>query len=179
LAALARLEQAGLEDSAGGEDQEAFDLLELLEDLIRCCAPRAAESAVTLRLSPDPAAHRLPVRGHSAQLLRLFTNLLLNAIRHSPPDGTVAVEARVAGRQVRVVVADEGPGIPPRARERVFERFWSGSDRGGQSGLGLAIAQAIARRHGGRLHIGENGDRGGCVLLVDLPIATAKTGRSS
>ncbi|MBM5817433.1 MAG: sensor histidine kinase [Cyanobacteria bacterium K_Offshore_surface_m2_239] len=179
MAALARLEQAGLEDSAGGEDQEAFDLLELLEDLIRCCAPRAAESAVTLRLSPDPAAHRLPVRGHSAQLLRLFTNLLLNAIRHSPPDGTVAVEARVAGRQVRVVVADEGPGIPPRARERVFERFWSGSDRGGQSGLGLAIAQAIARRHGGRLHIGENGDRGGCVLLVDLPIATAKTGRSS
>ncbi len=179
LLLLARLEQAGLEDMAGLEDREAFDLLELLEDLTRCCAPQAAERAVTLRLSPDPAAHRLPVRGHSAQLPRLFTNLLLNAIRHSPPGGTVSVEARVAGRQVRIAVADEGPGIPPQARERVFERFWSGSDRGGQSGLGLAIAQAIARRHGGRLRIGENGVSGGCVLLVDLPIAEAKTGPSS
>jgi hypothetical protein len=92
--------------------------------------------------------------------------------------GTVAMEVRTAGRQVRVAVADEGPGIPIQARERVFDRFWSGSDRGGQSGLGLAIAQAIARRHGGVLRVGESGgDRGsgegggGCVLLVELPIA--------
>ncbi|MEB3156477.1 MAG: sensor histidine kinase [Cyanobacteriota bacterium] len=78
-----------------------------------------------------------------------------------------------------LVVADEGPGIPPRARERVFARFWSGSDRGGQSGLGLAIAQAIAPRHGGTLGIGENEVSSGCVLFVDLPIAEAKTGPSS
>jgi signal transduction histidine kinase len=88
------------------------------------------------------------------------------------------MEVRTTGRQVRVAVADEGPGIPIQARERVFDRFWSGSDRGGQSGLGLAIAQAIARRHGGVLRVGESGgDRGsgegdgGCVLLVELPIA--------
>jgi signal transduction histidine kinase len=118
------------------------------------------------------------VRAQSAQLLQLFTNLLLNAIRHSPPGGTVAMEVRTAGRQVRVAVADEGPGIPIQARERVFDRFWSGSDRGGESGLGLAIAQAIARRHGGVLRVGESGgDRGsgegggGCVLIVELPIA--------
>jgi two-component system sensor histidine kinase TctE len=70
---------------------------------------------------------------------------------------------------VRVAVADEGPGIPAQARERVFERFWSGTDRGGQSGLGLAIARAIASRHGGNLRVGES--EGGCVLLVELPIA--------
>jgi signal transduction histidine kinase len=176
---LARLEQVGLEGAAGPEELQAFDLLELLEDLLRCYAPQAAERAVRLRLTPSPEHHRVPVRARSAQLLRLFTNLLLNAIRYSPPGGTVAVEVRTAGRQVRVAVADEGPGIPPRVRERVFDRFWSGADRGGQSGLGLAIAQAIARRHGGRLRIGENGVSGGCVLLVDLPIAEAKTGPSS
>jgi signal transduction histidine kinase len=84
------------------------------------------------------------------------------------------LEVSTVGRQVRVVVADEGPGIPPRERERVFDRFWSGADRGGQSGLGLAIAQAIARRHGGALSVGESGGaegRGGCVLVVELPIA--------
>jgi signal transduction histidine kinase len=177
LLLLARLEQAGLEGGAGQEDPQAFDLLELLEDLTRCYSPQAAARSVTLRLSPDPSRHSVPVRAHSAQLLRLFTNLLLNAIRHSPSGGTVAMEARTVGRQVRVAVADEGPGIPPPARERVFERFWKGSDRGGESGLGLAIAQAIARRHGGLLRIGESGV--GCVLLVELPIAAASDCRSS
>jgi signal transduction histidine kinase len=179
LLLLARLEQAGQEGGVGLEDCEAFDLLELLEDLTRCCSPEAAACAVVLRLSPDPVGHSVPVRAHSAQLLRLFTNLLLNAIRHSPAGGTVAVEVSAAGRQVRVVVADEGPGIPPQERERVFDRFWSGSDRGGQSGLGLAIAQAIARRHGGTLGIGETSVSGGCVLLVELPIALATASPSS
>ncbi|MEB3318454.1 MAG: HAMP domain-containing sensor histidine kinase [Cyanobacteriota bacterium] len=175
---LARMEQAGLEGAAGPEELQAFDVLELLEDLLRCYAPQAAALAVRLRLTPSPEHHRVPVRARSAQLLRLFTNLLLNAIRHSPPGGTVAVEVRTAGRQVWVAVADEGPGIPPGERQRVFDRFWRGSDRGGQSGLGLAIAQAIARRHGGSLRVGESGDDsesaeggGGCVLLVELPIA--------
>lgn len=127
--------------------------------------------SITLRLSPSPEEHSLPVRGHSGQLMRLFTNLLLNAIRHSPEGGTVALEVAMAGRQVRVAVVDQGPGIPPQARERVFDRFWSGSDQGGTSGLGLAIAQAIARRHGGRLSVADSA--GGCVLLVELPIAGA------
>lgn len=171
LLLLARLEQAGLEGAAGLEEARAFDLLELLEDLLRCYSPQAAARGVTLRLLPSPDHHQCPVRAQSAQLPRLFTNLLLNAIRHSPPGGTVTLTVRTVGRMVRVVVADEGAGIPPRERERVFDRFWSGTDRGGQSGLGLAIAQAIARRHGGALGIGES--EGGCVLLVELPIAAS------
>ncbi len=169
LLLLARLEQAGLEGVAGPEEAQVFDLLELLEDLLRCYAQQAAARSVRLRLHPSPEHQQVPVRAQSAQLLRLFTNLLLNAIRHSPPGGTVTLTVRKTGRMVRVLVADEGPGIPPKERERVFDRFWSGSDRGGQSGLGLAIAQAIARRHGGRLCVDEC--EGGCVLLVELPIA--------
>ncbi|MFN9645476.1 MAG: sensor histidine kinase [Cyanobacteriota bacterium] len=170
LLLLARLEQAGLEGAKGLEEAQAFDLLELLEDLLRCYSPQAAARSVGLRLQPSPEHHQVAVRAQSAQLLRLFTNLLLNAIRHSPPGGAVTLTVRTTGRMARVSVADEGPGIPPRARQRVFDRFWSGSDRGGQSGLGLAIAQAIARRHGGVLRVEES--EGGCVLLVELPIAT-------
>jgi signal transduction histidine kinase len=66
------------------------------------------------------------------------------------------VLAHRAGRLIRVTVADEGPGIPLQDRERMFDRFWSGADRRGQSGLGLAIGRAIARRHGGDLRLGES-----------------------
>ena len=70
-------------------------------------------------------------------------------------------------------VVDGGPGIAEQERERVFERFWRGSDRGGQSGLGLAIARSIARRHGGDLRVGDSRP-GHCVLRVELAPAGTK-----
>lgn len=170
LILLARQEQAGMEGPLAPEDLQPFDLLELLEDLIRCYASQAAAHSITLQLSPDPANHSIPLRGQSEQLLRLFTNLLLNAIRHSPAGGIVSVQVSTVGRQRRVAVVDQGSGIPPQAQEQVFERFWRGSDRGGHSGLGLAISRAIARRHGGELRLGENRP-GRCELLVELPAA--------
>ena len=168
LLLLARQEQAGLDGPLAAAELQDFDLLELLEDLLRCYGPQAATRAIRLELSPDPATHSVPFRGQSEPLLRLFTNLLLNAIRHSPEGGTVSLRVRRAGQLTRVTVADQGPGIPPQDREQVFERFWSGADRGGPSGLGLAIGRAIARRHGGRLLLGES-RAGRCELVVELP----------
>ena len=147
---------------------ERFDLLELLEDLIRCYGAQASERAIRLTLSPDPATARAEVEAHSDQLLRLFTNLLLNAIRHSPAGATVAIGVSTRDRQLQVEVADQGPGIPREAREQVFERFWRSSDQGGHSGLGLAIARSIARSHGGDLTV-ATGAPGHCVLQVRLP----------
>ena len=170
LLLLARQEQAGLDRPLPAAELQAFDLLELLEDLLRCYAAQAAGRSIRLQLHPDPATHRLLVRGQSEPLLRLFTNLLVNAIRHSPEGGTVSVQASTAGRLIRVSVADQGPGIPRPDHERVFERFWSGADRGGQSGLGLAIGRAIARRHGGDLRLGDS-RAGRCELVVELPAA--------
>lgn len=170
LLLLAREEQAGLAGPFSPEELQPFDLLELLEDVIRCYEPQAAARMISLELSPDPASHSVPLRGQSEQLLRLFTNLLLNAIRHSPEGGVVMLQVGTVGLQTRVTVADQGPGIPPQAQEQVFERFWRGSDRGGHSGLGLAIGRAIARRHGGELRLGEN-RQGRCELLVELPAA--------
>ena len=168
LLLLARQEQAGLDGPPGPSELQDFDLLELLEDLLRCYAPQAAARSIRLELSPDPASHRVPFRGQSEPLLRLFTNLLVNAIRHSPEGAAVSLQVSRVGRLIRVTVADQGPGIPLQDREQVFERFWSGTDRGGHSGLGLAIGRAIARRHGGELRIGES-RAGRCELVVELP----------
>ncbi|MEY2644526.1 MAG: hypothetical protein RLZZ611_1175 [Cyanobacteriota bacterium] len=168
LLLLARQEQVGQAVALAPGELQRFDLLELLEDLIRCYEPQALARAIRLCLRPDPSRHNVLVRGQSEQLLRLFTNLLLNAIRHSPEGGTVAVAVGRSGRWIRVVVADQGPGIPGEAREQVFERFWSGADRGGHSGLGLAIGRAIARRHGGDLRLGISRP-GRCELVVELP----------
>ena len=168
LLLLARQEQAGLDGPLTLAELQEFDLLELLEDLLRCYAPQAAARSIRLQLSPDPATASIPFRGQSEPLLRLFTNLLVNAIRHSPEKGTVSLPVSRVGGLIRVTVADQGPGIPPQDHERVFERFWSGADLGGHSGLGLAIGRAIARRHGGVLRLGECRE-GRCELVVELP----------
>ena len=170
LLTLARLEQSGVGTDGDAHGRERFDLLELLEDLLRCYAPQAAERDVALVLSPAPAHQEVPVDGDSQELLRLFTNLLLNAMRHSPRGGSVTLRVARSGRQVQVAVCDQGPGIPADQQEQVFDRFWSGADRGGHSGLGLAISRAIARRHGGELRLGDSRP-GLCVLLVELPMA--------
>ncbi len=169
---LARQEQGGC--SHGGERGGAgqhFDLLELLEDLLRLYGPQADACGVQLSLEPAEGITAVPISGQPDQLLRLFTNLLLNAIRHSPRGGTVRLPVRRLTKGVRVEVVDGGPGIGPEQREQVFERFWRASDQadaGGHSGLGLAIARSIARRHGGELRLGESRP-GRCVLVVELP----------
>ena len=167
---LARQEQGGRLALPAGAYQR-FDLLELLEDLLRLYAARASERAVTLRLEPPAGMASAELSGQPEQLLRLFTNLLLNAIRHSPEGGTVTLQLTPLPQALRVEVVDAGPGISPDQREQVFERFWRGGDQadaGGHSGLGLAIARSIARRHGGELRVGESRP-GRCVLVVELP----------
>ena len=148
-----------------------FDLLELLEDQLASCRPLAAAAGLALRLEAAGASE-LPVRGQSEQLARLFTNLLVNAIRFSPPGGQVVLRPRVLGGRLQVAVIDQGPGIAAAHREAVFERFWrlDRSGEAGHSGLGLPIARAIARSHGGELSLAE-AEPGHCVFLVELPAA--------
>jgi signal transduction histidine kinase len=170
LLLLARERQEITSLSASARNLERFDLMELLEDLIRCYSAQASERSIQLNLSPDPASFRAPIEARSDQILRLFTNLLLNALRHSPESGQVGIEVHASARQLTVQVIDAGPGIPSHAHEQVFERFWRSSDQGGHSGLGLAIARSIARSHGGDLSV-LTAEPGRCVLQVLLPMA--------
>jgi signal transduction histidine kinase len=103
---------------------------------------------------------------------QVTSNLVANAVRHSPPGGQVHLAAHRNGRSVRIEVSDQGPGIPPEEAARVFERFYR-SDSGrsssdGGAGLGLAIARWIVDLHGGEIKAEQAAPRG-CRIVVDLP----------
>ena len=114
------------------------------------------------------------VPGDAARLERVIENLLDNAVSFSPAGEPIEVELSCMGDEVRITVSDHGPGIPPEAREKVFERFHSlrpaGEDFGSHSGLGLAIARTIIEAHGGTLAALDRTDRTtGARMVVTLP----------
>jgi signal transduction histidine kinase len=99
-------------------------------------------------------AGRAFVDGARDELHRLTLNLMENAIRHTPPGTQVHASVECVDGVVRLTVEDDGPGVPPELKERVFERFVRGvGDRGGSSGLGLSIVHAVAESHGGTVTI--------------------------
>jgi two-component system OmpR family sensor kinase len=93
------------------------------------------------------------VEGDERRLRRLVENLLENAARHAR--SVVHVRVRPDGERIALSVEDDGPGVPPELRERIFERFVRGDDDERGSGLGLAICRAIARAHGGDVVLEE------------------------
>jgi len=107
-------------------------------------------------------------------LMRVFSNLCDNALRHTPGGGTVDIEARQQGKMLEVAVTDSGKGIPPEALARVFDRFYrvdsSRQIRTGGSGLGLTIVRAIVEAHGGTIRA-ENAPQGGARIIFSIPIA--------
>jgi signal transduction histidine kinase len=119
---------------------------------------------------PDQLA---PARGNPEKLQRVLFNLIQNAIRHSPADGTVVVRAESLGDTVEVEVEDGGDGIPAAERELVFEAFYrSGTDAARSTngaGLGLAVARAIVDAHGGEIWLPAT--EAGTRVRFSVPIA--------
>jgi signal transduction histidine kinase len=106
------------------------------------------------------------------KLERVLMNLLTNALRHTPSDGSVAVRVAAFRNEVRVAVEDTGEGLDAEARTRMFDRFWRAdrSRTGSGAGLGLAIAQGLVEAHGGRIWA-ENRPQGGARVSFTLPRA--------
>jgi two-component system sensor histidine kinase ChvG len=147
-----------------------FEPVEL--DALAGAIARHAPAPEGVRVRID-APERLVVQAHPERLALALRNLVDNALSFSPPGGEVAVSVRRAGNRARVTVEDQGPGIPPEALDRIFERFVSlrGAVGGkGHSGLGLAIARAVAEGHGGAVRA-ENRTQGGARFTLDLPLA--------
>ena len=150
---------------------EPVDLPALTREVIAEQAPLAAGRGVDLGIHETAPA---VLHGDADAMRILMRNLLANAVRHAPVDSRVDVSLLLRPDGVEWVVEDAGPGIEPGARERLRERFQRGGEGGG-SGLGLAIVDAIARRHGGGLLLAASPRLGGLRASVRLPLPSART----
>lgn len=138
-----------------GWSAERVDLEEIVHGTVTAMRPQAAASSVSVSAILDEDVGG--ALGNPEQLRRVLFNLIQNAVRHTPADGSVVVRAQRANGGVEIEVADTGAGIPPDQRERVFDAFARGDDArtSDGAGLGLAIARAIVEAHGGRIWIEE------------------------
>lgn len=148
---------------------EPVEASELASHALASLQLEAARLDVGLRLVP----FRAWVQADGDRIVQLLTNLIGNALKYSPPGGTVTVGARAEGARLTVSVSDEGRGVPEDALDHIFERFVQvrpveARVRGG-AGLGLAICRSIIERHGGRIWA-ENRPEGGSVFHFTLPL---------
>ncbi len=144
-----------------------IDVAELISSTLRVLDPEAASRGVTLRSQVGPGAI---VDVAPEKIERVLANLVANALRHTPADGSVAVSLETRPREVCVHVDDDGIGLEPSTQDRMFERFWRAdrSRAGAGAGLGLAIARGLVEAHGGRIWA-ENRPHGGARVSFSLP----------
>ena len=161
LLSLARLEARGI------EQPDSIDLCAIAREAADAQAPTAAARHVRVEVKAEGAA---PVRGDPVWLRRALENLLGNAVQHSPENARVLLEVQPAGPEWVAAVRDEGPGVDPAIRERLFERFATTRHGEGGTGLGLAIVRAVAEQHGGRAQLRETSARGS-IFTLSLPKA--------
>jgi signal transduction histidine kinase len=150
---------------------ERIDLAMLLDEQAQLYAAQSPKHRLEVALEERP----LTVRGDPGRLAQVVGNLLSNAIKYSPEGGTVALAAKRSGDGVRVIVRDEGLGIPADQQSRIFTKFFRG-DVGATgitgTGLGLAVSREIVEAHGGR--IGFDSDPGtGSTFWLELPSGLA------
>ncbi|MBX3466041.1 MAG: GAF domain-containing protein [Planctomycetes bacterium] len=161
----ALLDSAAIEAGRLELAREAVDLGGLLREAAAGVEPLAGPRRIALLVAPA-ASGATVIDADPGRLRQVLDNLLTNAVKHSPPGGTVTLEATAAGREVVVAVSDEGPGIDPEALPRLFERFAHG--RKGGHGLGLWIARLLVEAHGGRIRA-ESRPGAGSTFYVALP----------
>ncbi|WP_306590794.1 sensor histidine kinase [Geothrix sp. 21YS21S-4] len=145
------------------------DLGEMAQRVLEELAGLAQARDIDLGL--DPPAGPVPVAATSAMLHELVANLVDNALRYTPPGGTVTVGFRRENDAVALLVEDDGPGIPPADRVRVFERFCRLNEDGAPGcGLGLSIVQEIARALGAGVQLSEPASGQGLLVQVRFPV---------
>ncbi len=165
LLALARNEPEGARHPL-----RAVRLDEIAREAIADSHPYADTRGTELSLD---SSGEIAVSGDSEALRILVRNLVDNAVRYSPPAGSVNVRIERTAEGANLIVDDSGPGIPEAERARAFDRFYrrEGTQEGG-SGLGLAIVKAIADRHGATIGLGDS-PAGGLRVIVQFPLTGA------
>ncbi len=152
---LARIEAGALTWS-----MEQVELGEIVEEVIGTLEVEAHQRGIKIDAF---TGEKTVIVGDQARLRRVMLNLLQNAVRHTPEDGSVTVKIERAGEGYEIEVADSGEGVNPEDRERIFEPFYRGGSEAARTrpgtGLGLAIARAVVEAHGGRIWL-EDSDSG-------------------
>ena len=160
---LAQLEAGGLRLEKGENS-----LSDLISDTIESFSELAARQEVTLEGRADPAVD--PVVMDAQQIGRVLSNLVGNALRHTPSGGAVRVQALAQPGGVLVEIQDTGEGIPDQDLPHVFDRFYRGeksrSRATGGAGLGLAIAKGIVEAHGGTIGVESQPGQGTCFTFT-------------
>ena len=166
------LDLARLDSGSAPLDRQSIDVKGLMREVVEKMAPLASSARVSLTMDADTG---IKISGDHDRLTQVLTNLLDNAIKHTPEDGQVRVSATSEKGDAKLIVSDTGPGIPPEEATRIFERFYqvdksrkAGGGRG--SGLGLSIARQIVQAHRGTIHV-ESEPGFGSRFVVRLPLA--------
>ncbi|MGH8354448.1 MAG: sensor histidine kinase [Pseudomonas sp.] len=163
LLSLARIESGARAIAEGGAQR--LDLSQLARELGMALAPLAHARGVALALE---AQQPVWLRGEPTLLNELLCNLVDNALAHTPQGGNVILRVLEPGV---LEVEDDGPGIPPQERDKVFERFYRRSPQGHGAGLGLAIVGEICRAHLATISL-HQGAAGGLRVRVEFPAET-------
>jgi two-component system sensor histidine kinase ChvG len=153
---------------------QRIDLGQVIEAMLTARELRGSNPRGVQVAFARPRIGTAVVRGDEFRLMRIIENLLDNAISFSPDQGLVQLTATRTGDEVIVKVEDQGPGVPPELRDSIFRRFTSvrpeGEREAGHSGLGLAIARAIADGHDGKLEVETRDERAaGAAFILRLP----------
>ncbi len=151
---------------------QAVPLAGIVAEMLEAIRLEAETRRVAVRA--EIASDLRPARANPEQLGRVLANLLTNAIRHTPPDGSVLVRAHQRDTTAEIEVSDTGEGIAPADQPHVFEPFYRGGNEAARTssgnGLGLAIARTIVEAHGGRIWLAE--ERSGTRICFTLPLAS-------
>ena len=159
LLSLAQAEELRLE-------REDFVMQVFLKRLYADYSVKAEQQNITLHLEHSTQEAR--VNGDQQRLYQVFSNLLNNALRHTPANGSIKIQLSVQAKTLMLEIQDSGAGFTPEAISRAFERFYRSPDRGrqhGGSGLGLAISRSLVEAHGGKIELVKT-EVGACVRVI-------------
>jgi len=162
-----------LANAEAGEIQwtdQSVDLSDMIVSLVEQLEPVASVKGITMKTGAEPHVH---VCGDASWIERVVLNLLDNAIKFTPDGGNVTVSLAAKGAEAALSVQDNGIGIPAEALPRIFERFYRAEPSRSKQiegvGLGLALAQWIVEKHGGRITVESQPGQGSC-FTVYLPL---------
>lgn len=145
---------------------EACDAVDLAAQAVAAHQARAHAGGVQLRVAAD---RPVPAYADPARIRQVLSNLVSNALRHTPEGGRVEITARRGPGVVVLAVTDDGSGIEPSHLPRVFDRFYRAGSRPGGAGLGLAIAKRLVEAHGGRVEV-TSAPGEGSTFAISLPV---------